>query len=283
VLFPVVDLSHQYINGLMYLLTEPDGARPTLVDDRNFYQPAGVAKWMKKGFVNKNIKVPLGILAQLRTQIEADLLLQNLMLVSEAMGLGAWIHASLTPPVLMGDPKFVGQYGKMLGFEFVTPPFRLLDVLRWQVPLPKYADLRAHPVGLKVGDEYLIQAMCPPYYKSMSTAVDAAIAQKFGPGGVYQDQKTFDRIYKDKYGQTYLKEAAQYSDDVIQCVRDVCEYIHATHGRFPAHVDAIYAPGVWIQVHHPDLAYYDRFFRHGLTDAHRNHAHLWHPAPAAPV
>ncbi|WP_234045010.1 hypothetical protein [Streptomyces adelaidensis] len=35
-LFPVVDLSHQYVNALMYLLTQPDGARPTLVDDRNF-------------------------------------------------------------------------------------------------------------------------------------------------------------------------------------------------------------------------------------------------------
>ena len=42
---PVVDLSHQYINGLMYLLTQPDGARPTIVDDRNFYRSAGVKKW----------------------------------------------------------------------------------------------------------------------------------------------------------------------------------------------------------------------------------------------
>src|SRR5207344_2882447 len=33
------------INGLMYLLTQPKGHRPTLVDDRNFYRKAGVAKW----------------------------------------------------------------------------------------------------------------------------------------------------------------------------------------------------------------------------------------------
>ena len=31
ILFPVVDLSRQYINGMMYLLTQPEGARP---DDR---------------------------------------------------------------------------------------------------------------------------------------------------------------------------------------------------------------------------------------------------------
>ena len=95
ILFPVVDLSHQYINGLMYLLTQPDGARPTIVDDRNFYLPAGVRKWVKNGFLNKDLKVPLGVIGSMRTQIEADLLLQNLFLVAEAMGLGAWIHATI--------------------------------------------------------------------------------------------------------------------------------------------------------------------------------------------
>jgi hypothetical protein len=281
IFFPVVDLSHQYINGTMYLLTQPDGARPTIVDDRNFYLPAGCQKWVKNGFLNKDIKVPLGVIGMLRTQIEADLLLQNLFLTAEAMGLGAWIHASISPPVLMGDPKFTAQYGPMLGFEFVTPPFRLLDILRWQVPLPKYTNLRAHPVGLKAGDEYLIRAMCPPYYASMSDAVDEVVKLKFGAGGVYQDNATFEKIYKDDYGDRYLKEAATYSDDVISCVRDICEYIHRTHGRFPAHCDALYAPGVWIQVHHPDIAYYDRFFRDGLTDVHRAHEHVWHGTPSA--
>jgi hypothetical protein len=35
ILLPVVDLSRQYINGMMYLLTQPAGARPAIVDDRN--------------------------------------------------------------------------------------------------------------------------------------------------------------------------------------------------------------------------------------------------------
>src|SRR5437016_8996770 len=42
IFFPVVDLSQQYINGLMYILTQPNGSRPTLVDDRNFYRLAGI-------------------------------------------------------------------------------------------------------------------------------------------------------------------------------------------------------------------------------------------------
>jgi hypothetical protein len=276
IFFPVVDLSHQYINGMMYLLTQPKGRRPTVVDDRNSYRKAGVAKWVRNGFLNEDIKIPLGTIGTLRTQIEADLLLQNLMLVTDAMGLGAYIHATISPPVLLGDPKFVDQYGKMLGFEFVTPRFKALDRRRWHIPLPKYTNLRAHPVGLKVGDEYLIKAKCPPYYASMKEAVDEVMAGKFGPQGIYKDPETFRRIYKGDFGDRYLTEAGEYTGDVIECVRDICQYIYGTHGRFPAHVDAIHVPGVWIQVHHPEVEYYDRFFRNGLTETHRAHDTHWH-------
>ncbi|MDT0463292.1 hypothetical protein [Streptomyces gibsoniae] len=275
-LLPVVDLSHQYINALMYLLTQPDGARPTFVDDRNFYRPAGVRKWIANGFLNKDLKLPLGALGPMRTQIEADLLLQNLMLTAEAMGLGAWIHASLNPQIALGDPKFSRTYGKMLGFTFVTPRWRLADIWRWQVPLPRYATLRAHPVGLNSPDgEPLIAAACPPAHASMADAVAALVRSKFGPDGIYTDKDVFTRIYKDDYGQRYLAEAREYDERVVDCARDICTYIHTTHGRFPAHTDALHVPGIWLQAHHVEDEYYERYFRHGLTDAHRRHAELW--------
>ena len=42
ILLPIVDTTRQYINGLMYVLTQPEGARPTLVDDRNFSEGSRV-------------------------------------------------------------------------------------------------------------------------------------------------------------------------------------------------------------------------------------------------
>ena len=69
----------------------------------------------------------------------------------------------------------------------------------------------------------------------------------------------------------YLAEASKYTDDVIACTRDICNYIYDTHGRFPAHVEAIHVPGVWLQVHHVEEGYYEQYFRNGLTDAHRSH------------
>jgi len=275
ILFPVVDLTRQYINGMMYLLTQPEGARPTILDDRNFYRKAGVGKWVRSGFLNKDIPLPLGTLWSMRTQIEADLLVQNMMLVADAMGLGAWIHASLAPPILLGDPKFRKRYGPMLGFDWIVPRWKPLDLLRWQIP-PNHADARAVPVALRNDGEYLIKAMCPPNYRTMSEAVDTVVGDKFGRHGIYADQALFKRIYKGEFGAKYIKEASAYSSDVIECTRDICTYIYETHGRFPAHTDTIQVPGIWLQAHHIETAYYEKYFNHPLTDEHRMHDQRWH-------
>jgi hypothetical protein len=279
ILFPVVDLSRQYINGMMYLLTQPEGARPTILDDRNFYRPAGVRRWMRNGFLNPDIKLPLGAIWSMRTQIEADLLLQNLMLGADAMGLGAWIHGSISPPVLLGggDPKYRTTYGPMLNFDWTVPKWKITDLVRWHVLLPRLAFLRANAIGLRHDGEYLIKAMCPPHYDTMNDAVAAVVADKFGPDGIYHDEALFERIYKGEFGERYLKEASNYTADVIACTSDICTYIYETHGRFPAHCEAIHVPGVWLQAHHVDEPYYERFFRHGLTAEHRSHDQRWHP------
>ncbi len=276
IFFPVVDLSHQYINALMYILTQPDKARPVIVDDRNFYRPAGVKKWIDRGFLNPDIKIPLGILGQMRTQIEADLLVQNLFLVTEALGLGGWIHAAISPPVLMGDPKFSDRFGTMLGFDYVTPKWRLMDLLRWHtLPVAAMKHVRAHAVGLRHHGEHLIKGKCPPYYSSMSEAVDAVVEGKFGSDGIYKNDALFSQIYKGDFGAKYLEEAGEYEQDIIECARDICTYVYETHGRFPAHCEAVHAPGVWLQAHRVENEYYDAYFQNGLTSAQRAHDLNW--------
>jgi hypothetical protein len=259
ILFPVVDMTRQYINALMYLLTEPAGHRPALLDDRNFYLPAGVRKWIRSGFLNKEIKLPLGVLGTMRTQIEAELLLQNLILMLQAMGLGGWIHASVAPMKLL----------PALGFQYVTPRYRGLDFFRWGtfVTAP-----RSHPIGLPPH----IECMCPPFYKTMEDAVQAVVDAKYGAGGAYGDSQFFRRIFRDDRGDRYLKEVPHYRDEVVACTKDICSYIYERHGRFPAHCDAIYAPGVWLQAHHLDLRYYDTLFQGGYTETQREHHKRWH-------
>jgi hypothetical protein len=110
----------------------------------------------------------------------------------------------------------------------------------------------------------------------MADAVDAVVAQKYGPGGTYTDRAPFERIFKAGLAEPYLREAPHYEEDVVACVKDICTYIYERHGRFPAHVDAIYLPGLWLQAHHLDLDYYDQLFTQGYTETHRRHQELWH-------
>lgn len=267
ILMPVVDMTWQYVNGLMYLLTQEDGKRPTFVDDRNFYRNAGVRKWVRNGFLNPDIKLPLGVLGTLRTHIEAELLLQNLMLMTEAMGLGGWIHASLAGPFFMGHPRYK-QFGRGLGFRYHIPRFRFLDLIRWGVFLPS---VRANPVGL----DGILEGNCPPY-KPIEKCVDDVVESKYGADGVYRDRDTWSRIFKKDLADEYVDQVPRYTDETIDCVKDIVTYIFKRHGRFPAHVDAIYVPGIWLQAHHIDTDYYDKLFPRGYSESHDQHDARWH-------
>jgi hypothetical protein len=38
----------------------------------------------------------------------------------------------------------------------------------------------------------------------------------------------------------------------------------------------VYVPGVWLQAHHLDLAYYDQLFGSGYTETQARHQAVWH-------
>ena len=269
ILVPIVDMTKQYMNGLMTVLAQEDGQRPVFLDDWNFYRKAGLKKWVKNGFLNKDIPLPLGQLGGLRTDYEAHLLTQNLLLTIQAMGLGGWVHAGFYGPLLLGDSEYA-RYGPGLQFRYEKPKRTLLRLLRRAVtPIPAW---RPNPVGL----DGVIEGFCPPYYNSMNEAFDALVATKYGPGGIYVDSKYHDQVFKPGVSGRYLDEAPHYPDDVIACAKDVCNYIYNTYGRFPAHVDAMYVPGTWVQAHHLDLEYYDHLFASGYTETQDQHQSLWH-------
>jgi hypothetical protein len=269
ILVPIVDLTRQYINGLMFLLSQPDGQRPVFIDDWNFYRTAGVSRWVRSGYLNKDLKIPLGLAGTLRTQVEAELLMQNVLLAIQAIGLGGWVHASLPGQLLLGDPEYA-KYGPGLGFRFHQPRKTLWRRLRQLItPLPAW---QANPVGL----DGVLEGFCPPYHKSMSDAVDALVALKYGDHGLYNQPGQLDRIFRPGLASTFIEEAHHYTPEIIACAKDICNYIFETYDRFPGHVDAIYVPGIWVQAHHLDLGYYDHLFRSGYSNTQRDHQDQWH-------
>jgi hypothetical protein len=259
-LVPVTEVTRQYINGLMYVLAQEDGQRPVFVDDYNLFLPCGCEKWVKSGFLNRDIPLPLSLYGKGRTEYESLLLLQNLALLGQAMGLGAWIHAAFAPVILFGGYP---EIGTGLNFRFHKPR---------RLPLRPYPAGTPNPVGL----DGLLQAYCPPYFKDMDAAIDALLDEKYGPGGKYTDPRFYGQTMTPEMTSRFLQEAPHVEPGVIDCVRAICQYIYRTYDRFPAHANAIDSAGVWIQFHHVDLDFYDEFFVDGVSPTQRGHDAAWH-------
>jgi hypothetical protein len=260
---PVTEVTRQYINGLFYVLAQEPGQRPMFVDDFNLYLPCGCEHWVKSKFLNKDMPIPLGIYAKGRTEYESILLLQNLALVAQSMGLGGWIHAAFAPVILLGGYP---EIGPGLRFRFEKP-----DTL---ITLP-----RPYPAGVPnpVGLDGVLQSYAPPYFKDTDAAIDAILAEKYGPSGLYRDGATAAPGMKPEAAAAFVREAPHVEPEVVEVVRAICRYIWKTYGRFPAHCHAIDSAGIWMQCHHIDPEFYDRYFTDGYSPTQAAHADSWHP------
>ena len=258
---PVTEVTRQYINGLFYVLAQEPGRRPVFLDDFNNWLPCGCERWVKSKFLNKEIPIPLTFYAKGRTEYEAMLLLQNLALVAQSMGLGGWIHAAFENTILLGGYPNIGPG---LGFRFERPKKRL-------IPRP-YPASAPNPVGL----DGVLQSYAPPYYKDTDAAIDAILAEKYGPSGLYSKAGTAAPSMKPEFESAFIRESPHVEPEIVEVVRAICRYIWKTYRRFPAHCHAIDSAGIWMQCHHIDPAFYDRFFREAYSPTQAAHAAAWH-------
>ena len=258
---PVTEVTRQYINGLFYVLAQEPGRRPVFLDDFNNWLPCGCERWVKSKFLNKEIPIPLTFYAKGRTEYEAMLLLQNLALVAQSMGLGGWIHAAFENTILLGGYPNIGPG---LGFRFERPKKRL-------IPRP-YPASAPNPVGL----DGVLQSYAPPYYKDTDAAIDAILAEKYGPSGLYSKAGTAAPSMKPEFEAAFIRESPHVEPEIVEVVRAICRYIWKTYKRFPAHCHAIDSAGIWMQCHHIDPAFYDRFFREAYSPTQAAHAAAWH-------
>ncbi|HUI57708.1 MAG TPA: hypothetical protein VLY04_22175 [Bryobacteraceae bacterium] len=286
VFFPVVDTTRQMINVLFIMLSEPDGQRPLVLDDWSKFKPHKLIEWLawagsllgfvpkipyepvagierlQKKWLQSDYPLPLGLAGAMRTDYEALFHLQNLMLVTHAMGLGGWIHAAVGAPYVFERDPSQGTYG--LGFRMQQPK----TWRRWP-PLPA-------PLPNPIGLDGILEALTPPYIASMNDAVDQVLDEKFGPDGCYGDQTVFGQPYRSQSSASdFLRNAERPSQDTIQYAKDICNYIYDTYGRFPAHVNAFHVPGLWLQVSHLEIEYYEKYFHPHLYYRQAKHHEVW--------
>lgn len=245
---PIVDPAYELID--MALLT-------IQYDHYQFYdditgKPAGIDKWIDK--LNLNIRVPLSTLdryAAIGCSLEAGFICQNILLMAQAMGLGAFPFSGFVSLIVMGGTPLT----RGLGFRFTTD----------KKGLP-------NPVGI----DGVLEGYCPPY-KTMDEAVDAIVKAKFGPDGVFTP-KTKPAPFPNFANIAEAMTTDRIPDDVVQCTKDLCNYIYKTYGRFPAMNDTMNLP-LMLTVHHIDTDFYKKFYLSGaVSENQEKHLAAWHSA-----
>ncbi len=271
---PINDVTRFYINGVMEMFDE--GMDLFIVDERAAFRPAGIEKFGKSkgGPLHDNpLDMKMGTIAETEMviaemlAIELGMMLQNIHLMAQAIGLGAW-------------PNFARhEFGwfEELGFRMKEMPatkfFGAAPIVQFFARMRGREVMAKFPIGLEVNGDVLLKPYIPPYYKSMREAVYAIAEEKFGSNGVFRGGAARS-AWQDPSNAT--PKIPKPKDYVIEATAAYCEYIYQTYGRFPAYM-APFRTCLGSQVTHVDLDFYERFFRpEAISDTQRQHFARWH-------
>jgi hypothetical protein len=242
---PVSNMTLEYIN-LLFIYFSPE-YRFTLVDETAGYAPCGLQKWIDSGRLDGGRQMGIVEIEQrvLSMQVvEQAFICQNINLALQAMGLGGWTYTGYIARFALGGMDVPG-----LGFRF--------------------ADAKRGP-SVPVGRDGVFEAFTPPYYADMGEAVDAFLERKWSQ---YEPDKPKAYLEPDKV----TSQIERPTDETIQIVKEYCQYVHDTYGRFPAYLDPMYQR-LTCQAQHVDTDFYAEYYPPGaVTDQHHQHFERWHP------
>jgi len=275
---PVAELTLLYINGLLEIFSEVNGA--FVVDERSGFRPAGLGRFArsKGGHLHDHPRrervLTIQQLESLVTEfvtIEQGMVVQNLALMTQALGLGGFPHWAAHP------------FGwlEALGFRMRRlPASRYLGMSGLVGRLARLLG-KDPEVGLGLGLEaadgsLLLAPYCPPYYPSMAAAVEAVVELKFGAAGVFRGGVGASAWREP---ERIAQAARPPSPAAVGAAIAYCEYVHRRYGRFPAYPPP-FRTVLGFQAGHLDLEFYDRHYRpEALSETQRRHGERWHRQP----
>jgi hypothetical protein len=248
---PVGDVSEQLLGILAIFLANGY----VIKDDRAARTAGDLAPFVRSGLLDEEKVFPLSVL-ELSTYeascMELAFMGHNIVLAEQAMGLGGLFFNGVNRWSVLG--AFAADGVRGLGFRFLTDE-------RWTVP---------NPVGL----EGHFEALCPPFKPDMRAAVQTFVERKFGSGGAYDPTTSgpWKRAHEVKGSVT------PYSDEFVDCMAEVAQYVLEAYGKFPGTVPTIALTG-YVQAHHLDTEFYDEHFQSGAyLETHARHMERWHQA-----
>lgn len=247
-IIPVADLAQHMVATLCYYVQNGHG----LYDDRHRQRIPGLDRFRR--LIDVDSPLPLTAIEQLalaECTAELSAACYAGMLMLQAMGLGGWMYDGIDPLTVLGasgNPNVPG-----LGFHAAADD-------RW--PLPNVTGLPG-----------VFEGYCPPHFPNMRAAVEALVQRKFGPGGPFSS----DTPGPWRESARVRGSAQVHSEEFKDCVTLMAQYIYDRFGKFPGTVPSIFVL-TYLQAHHLDLEFYDRFFAPGAyLTTHAHHMERWHP------
>ncbi|MBJ7366815.1 MAG: hypothetical protein JHC53_09510, partial [Thermoleophilia bacterium] len=160
---------------------------------------------------------------------------------------GGWTFTGYLPKFVMGGGDVPG-----LGFRF---------------------NEAANGQTYAAGRDGVFEAYIPPYHADMHAAVDAFMEMKWGAmdEGVPKPYKTAQQ------NESFVNAIPRPHDETVEIVKDYCQYVWDTYGRFPAYIDPMFQR-LTTQAQHVDVDFYEQHYPDGsLSGQHENHFRRWHP------
>ncbi|MCX2745604.1 hypothetical protein OO013_17110 [Mangrovivirga sp. M17] len=272
---PIEDFTLLYINALLEIFNEHNGIY--VRDERAAYRPAGIKKFAKSRgghLVDDPKKEHTITIQQLETMVtefvtsEAGMIIQNLGLMTQALGLG-------------GFPHWAAHYYswfKVLGFKMKEMNSTKYLGMGWFHSIMAKLLNKDQPVPLVTGLDdkdgtSLIKPFCPPNYPSMKEAVYAVVELKWGKKGIF-NKGAATGAWKNH--SKISNSAPNVSEKAVESTIAYCTYLYDRYKRFP-----VYQPPLrtllGFQVNHVDTEFYDHFYKpDALSDLQRNHFRDWH-------
>lgn len=274
---PVNELTLLYVNGILEIFGEETGA--FVVDERASFRPAGLGRFAKSrgGHLYDDPRDERALtIQQLESlvvefvTIEQGMVMQNLALMAQALGLGGFPHWAAHPFGWLEALGFRMQRipaSGYLGMRRTNPVLAFLArLLRRDPPV-------GHALGLEHDGKPLLTPYCPPWYASMEDAVKAVVELKFGADGVFRGGA---RHGAWREPERVAAAAREPSPAAIEATIAYCEYVYRRYGRFPAYPPP-FRTVLGFQASHLDVEFYDRFYRpEALSETQRRHMERWH-------
>jgi hypothetical protein len=260
---PVSDVTRQCISAMLLYFDRPHGYY--IVDKQLGNDP--LREFVDSGLLDPAHPVDLWDFERWQmvdmNGVEEGLMVQNLMIATQALGIGGHPFSGGKGRVTLGGESqwlSIGGEGPCgsLGFTFHRVPD--------DAPVGAGEEI---PVGL----DGIFEGACPPYHADMDAAVDFILGQRWGPNGIFSAPERRPLPWRTS---EIARAVPRPSEEAIEATKTLCRYIWNTYGRFPATIDP-FLMTVWYQAAHLDIEFYDRYYPPEAVPGHvRSHMRDWH-------